>query len=1219
LFAEVTGDAPLRVLNGAPGASQPITAGTNGTLAFDLRLMQLTGRMRRWCGLQLELLLLVFTVCCTSAATPKRVLMVFREGSDVPADIMIAQAVRANLGERDGSDVEIYKEYLDDNRFGGVGHHGLFLDYLREKYRERLPDVIVTTVGFAATGLRHFEPIPGIPVVSIWAFNTAPNQPMSLGGTNATGVAASFDYRGTLDLILRLQPDTRRIVVIGGVDSSSRGLVHEVGKTSLLYSNRVDFEYWTNQPMAELKAGVSGLPNGTVVLYTAIFRDVSGGAFVPAQALEQLVQQASVPTYVLMDSQFGTGAVGGSVLSYSELGAQAGELARSILDGTSVANLPVRVLTNSTPLFDWRALQRWGISESRLPPGSIIEFREPSFWELYWGRILAVVLLCSLQTGLIIALLVNRAKRREAQAVSALIADLSSKFVNLPAGEVDREIEQAQRRVCEHLGLDLSSLWQASPESGRFLTLTHVYRPLGGPPLPERMGAEEYFPWSLKQLMAGRTVAISSVEEVPAEAARDQASWRHFGVRASLCIPLSAGGGPIMGALSFNTMQAERTWPGAIVQQLKLVAQIFANALARKRADQALRASEARLSLAAESAGVGLWSLDLGTGCLWVTEKTRELVGFSADEVVTLDRFLSLVHPEDQDLIRQTIQTVVQSKQEGHVEYRVAGPDGSVRWISSRGGVTAKTTGQADHLMGVSVDITERKAAEARLKESRARLAAAVDIAALGFYEIQGSTNKAFIDDRMRSLVGIPDAATHRLREFWNEHLHPDDRERVLALSRQVWEGGLDTVSTQYRYLHPQGNLMWLNHVSHVVERDSQGRVVRLFGVIRDVTEQKRAEAALKESVGRFKQVVDFVGEFIWEVDANGLYTYASPSVKKILEYTREELVGRKHFYDLFEPSVRESLKAAALQVFLNKQAFRDFPNANLTKGGKIVHLETSGIPMLDPAGNLMGYRGADTDVTAQRRAEKETRELRSSLAHSDRVTLLGQLASALAHELSQPLGAILRNAEAAELMLQEPAPDLEELRAIVTDIRLDDQRAGNVIDHLRSLLKRRSLDLQPVELNGVITEVLSLVQADAAGRHVKLVCSAAPELPNVRGDRVHLQQVLLNLLVNAMDAVGGVATEARKVQVTTHRADGLVEIRVFDNGPGISGGSPERLFEPFYTTKANGMGMGLAVSRTIIEAHKGRIWAENRPEGGACFCFTLPVAEGETPGPTGK
>ena len=218
---------------------------------------------------------------------------------------------------------------------------------------------------------------------------------------------------------------------------------------------------------------------------------------------------------------------------------------------------------------------------------------------------------------------------------------------------------------------------------------------------------------------------------------------------------------------------------------------------------------------------------------------------------------------------------------------------------------------------------------------------------------------------------------------------------------------------------------------------------------------------------------------------------------------------------------------------------------------------------------------------------------------------------SSLAHELSQPLSAILCNAEAAEIMLQGSAPDLEELRAIIKDILIDDARAGQVINRLRSLLKRRSVDTQPLDLPSVISEVLVLVQADADIRQVNIAFRAMDGLPKVSGDRVLLQQVMLNLLVNAMDALEACAPDQRTIQVSALRlGPACVEVRVVDNGPGIPAGLLKRLFEPFFTTKSTGMGMGLPVSKTIIEAHKGKLWAENGPDGGACFCFTLPTPD---------
>ncbi len=224
---------------------------------------------------------------------------------------------------------------------------------------------------------------------------------------------------------------------------------------------------------------------------------------------------------------------------------------------------------------------------------------------------------------------------------------------------------------------------------------------------------------------------------------------------------------------------------------------------------------------------------------------------------------------------------------------------------------------------------------------------------------------------------------------------------------------------------------------------------------------------------------------------------------------------------------------------------------------------------------------------------------------------MMGQLASGLAHEINQPLAAILRNAEAAELFLQDPSPDLDEVRAILTDIRLDDERAGNVIDGMRKLLSRRTVATERLDVGSLVGDVAALVRVDAATRHVKLDLGVADDLPRILGDRVQLQQVLLNLILNGMDALNGAGPEDRYVRVTAGLdSAGMVELAVVDGGAGIPTARLGQIFEPFFTTKPDGMGMGLAISRTIIEAHRGRLWAENQDDGGAVFRCTLPTAE---------
>ena len=250
-----------------------------------------------------------------------------------------------------------------------------------------------------------------------------------------------------------------------------------------------------------------------------------------------------------------------------------------------------------------------------------------------------------------------------------------------------------------------------------------------------------------------------------------------------------------------------------------------------------------------------------------------------------------------------------------------------------------------------------------------------------------------------------------------------------------------------------------------------------------------------------------------------------------------------------------------------------------------------------------------------KQRAERALQEHREQLAHVGRVSALGQLASSLAHELNQPLGAILRNAEAAELFLNKASPDLGELRAVLADIRKDDQRAGEVIDRMRALLQRHRLVREPLTVSELIREVIALVEHDAAARHLTYQLELAPNLPLIHGDRVHLQQVLLNLLLNAMDAMSQPRAEPPQLVVRACLTpEQKIEVTFTDSGAGIPADRLPHLFQPFFTTKPNGMGMGLSISRTIIEAHDGRIWAENSPEGGAAFRFTLPACKNGQP-----
>ena len=351
----------------------------------------------------------------------------------------------------------------------------------------------------------------------------------------------------------------------------------------------------------------------------------------------------------------------------------------------------------------------------------------------------------------------------------ALIAELSSRFINLPPDEVDREIEEGLRRVCEPLGIDLSVLWQWSAATPGVIVPTHAYCAEEGLRPTDPMRQEQY-PWSVEQVLAGRLIIVSSMGDLPAAAAVDRETCRRFGIQSALCVPLSVGGEPALGALGFNTLRAPRDWPDTLVQRLQLVAQVFTNALVRKRHE------------------------------------------------------LSLLESEE------------------------------------------------------------------RLKE-------AADLAGLGFYEVDLGARAVFVDDRFAEVCGVPREAWRGLGilEFWIEHLHPDDRPLVLERREELHAGRLERLTMEYRYLHPTRGETWVHHVARVARRDASGSTIKTFGVLRDITERRRREEALRQSLAEIERLKDrlqaesdYLKAEIRVVHQDGEVTGQSPAIQKVLRLVEQ-------------------------------------------------------------------------------------------------------------------------------------------------------------------------------------------------------------------------------------------------------------------------------------------------------------------------------------------
>lgn len=311
-------------------------------------------------------------------------------------------------------------------------------------------------------------------------------------------------------------------------------------------------------------------------------------------------------------------------------------------------------------------------------------------------------------------------------------------------------------------------------------------------------------------------------------------------------------------------------------------------------------------------------------------------------------------------------------------------------------------------------------------------------------------------------------------------------------------------------------------------------------------------------------------------------------------------------FLEFMHPDDRGATREAVARAIAGDREFAA-EYRQLAEDGTTRHLSLRGTVERDARGESLLVRGAVRDITVQQRVETELESRKRELAHLQRVSTVEHISSALVHELSQPLGAVLRNAETAELLLGAEPVDLDEMRAIIRDVLEDDRRATKIIERMRALLARRVPTHEVLPVRHLIAEVGGLVEAELRARRAALSVKLEPGLPDALGDRVQVLQVILNLLVNALDAVADQPSERRTIVIgASAREAGRIELAVTDRGAGLTPDQAEQVFEPFYSLKADGIGLGLWVSRMIVESHGGRIWAESNPEGGATFRFTL-------------
>jgi C4-dicarboxylate-specific signal transduction histidine kinase len=447
----------------------------------------------------------------------------------------------------------------------------------------------------------------------------------------------------------------------------------------------------------------------------------------------------------------------------------------------------------------------------------------------------------------------------------------------------------------------------------------------------------------------------------------------------------------------------------------------------------------------------------------------------------------------------------------------------------------------------------------------------------------------------------------------------------------------------EHRIRHKDGSVRWIWARGHgVFAPDGSLRFIE--GLNLDMTRQKQAEQALRESEQRYRNIFEKVGVAIIEEDFSKVMTQLADlkarGVRDFRRYLAEHPELARETFALIE--VRD-LNEAAVALFgaASKQEFLDAVPRLATRevraawvaqllavaegrrsveevvlttiGGETVHTLVA-LVLPPESSRYQSVLVTVVDLSDRKRAEEALNQAQAALAHMTRVTTLGELTASIAHEVNQPLAAIVNNASACLALLSHERADVEELRAALADINSDAERASAVIERVRAMAKRSAPDRIPVRLTDLVHEVVALTRAELATRRVAIRTDVPADLPLVLGDRVQLQQVLLNLVVNAMDAMSSEDERDRSLdirgRVDTEDGSPAVTISVEDRGVGLQPEELGRLFEAFYTTKPHGMGLGLAISRSIIEAHSGRLWGESQRGRGAVFSFRLPAAE---------
>ncbi len=619
-----------------------------------------------------------------------------------------------------------------------------------------------------------------------------------------------------------------------------------------------------------------------------------------------------------------------------------------------------------------------------------------------------------------------------------------------------------------------------------------------------------------------------------------------------------------------------------------------------RRAEERLRAMSDRFRAMAESSLVGIYVVQ-ERAFRYVNPTMARMFGYAVEELVDRITPADLVHPDDLSGVVTRFRRPVEGEtDEVRHEFRALRKDGSVFPVEVHGR-RIDVDGEPG-VMGVLLDNTERSRAERELRRSQSYLAEAQRLSHTGSFGWNVSTGEITWSAETYRIFELAPATPPTIALVL-ERTHPDDRSAVETAIRRAEQEGSD-FDVEHRLVMPDGSVKHLHVVARAMTDEADRR--EFAGAVMDVTARKRAEEDLRASESRFRTLLDFAADTFMLHDDTGATVDVNRQACENLGYAREELIGMA-LVD-FDADF-DAARLSRLKERLDAGETVTFETRHRRKDGTVFPVEVRARRVL--YGDGWFAISLARDITERKRAEEERERLRQAeadLARISRATTMGEFTASLAHEIKQPVAAAITNAKTCIRWLARDRPDLGEARAAAARIVADATRVADIVNRVRSLYKNDAPRHERVDVNDVVRETLALLRSEASRHSVSIHADLAPDLPVAMGDRVQLQQVFVNLILNGLEATGAAPGVLR---IESRRgSEGDLLVTVSDEGAGLPEGAADRIFDAFFTTKPQGTGMGLAISRSIIERHGGRLWATPAQPRGTSFHVSLPSAD---------